>query len=62
MTVVDEDLTISEDDVTLLNQWKAHKDSITWVNWAADVNTASSCSFDKKVFMWSAKDQSKPVG
>lgn len=52
-TVEDEEEEVKE-DVTLIKRWKAHQDGINWVTFTEDPCCVSSCSFDRKVYIWNS--------
>jgi WD40 repeat protein len=45
----------SEDDVKLVNCWKAHTDAINCVTWVPDLNLVGTCSYDCNVYLWAAE-------
>jgi len=53
-------VVFSEDDVKLVNRWKAHKDAINWITWVPELKAIGSCSYDCNVYLWSR--QQKKVG
>jgi len=42
----------SEDDVVLLNCWRAHMDMINWVSFVPELKVIATCSFDCNVYMF----------
>ena len=45
-------ITFSEADIPPPEVWKAHEDSINCVTFVQELNLVSSCSFDRKVYVW----------
>ena len=45
-----------KEDVPLVAQWRAHKDSINYISWTPELKVVSSCSFDCNVYMWGDQD------
>ena len=42
----------TEEDVPLLEIFKAHRDSINFISWVPDLKIIASCSFDCNVYVW----------
>lgn len=47
-------IKFGEEDVKLVNQWKAHTDAINCVTWVEDLQLVGSCSYDCNVYLWAA--------
>jgi WD40 repeat protein len=46
----------TKEDVVLVQQWRAHKDAINFIQWVPELQIVSSCSFDCNVFVWGSQD------
>ena len=42
----------SDQDIELVNCWRAHSDMINWVTYVPELQCISTCSFDCNVYMF----------